>query len=145
MDDYNDPVHLERFSTMNFIQIDDLGSIPRHGMRSQNYTLEDYRINDWYLKTWMPHTNKKQDGITTYQVCFIYIGFYIKFCLFILNNYRLKFAMLTTPMKLTCSTALILLKKIENLCNFEDLISIVEDQINGWFLHQLHWVLSTFE
>ncbi|KAB7494640.1 putative G-protein coupled receptor [Armadillidium nasatum] len=60
MDDYNDPVHLERISTMNFIQIDDLGAIPLEGMKSQNYTLEDYRINEWY-RTWLPHRNKQQD------------------------------------------------------------------------------------
>ncbi|XP_076032342.1 uncharacterized protein LOC143020056 [Oratosquilla oratoria] len=67
MDDYNDPVHLERVSTRNFIQVDDLGAIPTEGMRSHNYTHEDYRVNEWYY-AWLPHTNQRQDELTTYQV-----------------------------------------------------------------------------
>lgn len=67
MDDYNDPVHLERLSTLNFFQVEDLGAIMPTGQRSHNYTLEDYRINEWYY-SWLPHTNKRQDGLTTYQV-----------------------------------------------------------------------------
>nr|XP_053642141.1 uncharacterized protein LOC128695490 isoform X1 [Cherax quadricarinatus]XP_053642143.1 uncharacterized protein LOC128695490 isoform X1 [Cherax quadricarinatus] len=67
MDDYNDPVHLERISTLNFFQVEDLGAIMPTGERSLNYTLEDYRINEWYY-SWLPHTNKQQDELTTYQV-----------------------------------------------------------------------------
>lgn len=68
MDDYNDPVHLERFSTLNFFQVEDLGAIMPTGQRSHNYTLEDYRINEWYY-SWLPHTNhQQQDKLTTYQV-----------------------------------------------------------------------------
>ncbi|XP_050701571.1 uncharacterized protein LOC126987957 [Eriocheir sinensis] len=67
MDDYNDPVHLERISTLNFFQVEDLGAILPQGQRSRNYTLEDYRINEWYY-SWLPYTNQQQDELTTYQV-----------------------------------------------------------------------------
>uniref|UniRef100_A0A6A7FUN2 G-protein coupled receptor 158 n=1 Tax=Hirondellea gigas TaxID=1518452 RepID=A0A6A7FUN2_9CRUS len=67
MDDFNDPVHLERTSTMNFIQIDDLGAIMPSGEMSKNYTMDDYIINDWY-HSWLPHKNVRQDGLTTFQV-----------------------------------------------------------------------------
>lgn len=68
MDDYNDPVHLERVSTLNFIQVDDLGAIPLHGMSSLNYSSDDYRINEWWSETWMPHRHENHDGLTTFQV-----------------------------------------------------------------------------
>ncbi|KAK7069808.1 hypothetical protein SK128_015419 [Halocaridina rubra] len=68
MDDYNDPVHLERYSTLNFFQVEDLGAILPSGQRSLNYTLEDYRVNEWYT-AWLPHSNhQQQDKLTTYQV-----------------------------------------------------------------------------
>ncbi|XP_066939738.1 uncharacterized protein [Macrobrachium rosenbergii] len=68
MDDYNDPVHLERLSTLNFFQVEDLGAIMPTEERSLNYTLEDYRVNEWYY-SWLPHTNhQQQDKLTTYQV-----------------------------------------------------------------------------
>ncbi|KAK3876401.1 hypothetical protein Pcinc_018813 [Petrolisthes cinctipes] len=67
MDDYNDPVHLERISTLNFFQVEDLGAILPKGQRSLNYTLEDYRINEWYY-SWLPYANRQQDELTTYQV-----------------------------------------------------------------------------
>ena len=66
MDDYNDPVHLERISTFNFFQVEDLGAILPKGQRSLNYTLEDYRINEWYY-SWLPYSNMQQDKLTTYQ------------------------------------------------------------------------------
>lgn len=66
MDDYNDPVHLERISTLNFFQVEDLGAILPKGQRSLNYTLEDYRTNEWYY-SWLPYTNLQQDKLTTYQ------------------------------------------------------------------------------
>ena len=73
MDDHNDPVHLERVSTMNFIQVDDLGALPPHGMKSQNYTHDEYRINEWY-RAWMKEqVVKKQDALTTYQVNMMFI------------------------------------------------------------------------
>ncbi|KAF2348435.1 hypothetical protein FHG87_020808 [Trinorchestia longiramus] len=67
MDDFNDPVHMERTSTLNFFQVDDLGAIMPSGETSKNYTLEDYYINEWYY-SWLPHVNQRQDGITTFQV-----------------------------------------------------------------------------
>ena len=73
MDDYNDPVHLERLSTLNFFQVEDLGAIMPSGQRSRNYTLEDYRVNEWYF-SWLPHSNhKQQDKLTTYSVSLICI------------------------------------------------------------------------
>lgn len=78
MDDYNDPVHLERISTLNFFQVEDLGAILPKGQRSLNYTLEDYRINEWYY-SWLPYVNRQQDELTTYQV-----GPYVCVCLTVL-------------------------------------------------------------
>lgn len=48
-------------------QVGDLGAILPQGEFSKNYTLEDYFINEWYY-SWLPHTNQRQDGITTFQV-----------------------------------------------------------------------------
>jgi len=67
MDDFNDPVHMERTSTLNFIQIDDLGAIQPSGESGKNYTHPNYYTNEWY-NAWLPHTNTRQDGITTFQV-----------------------------------------------------------------------------
>ncbi|KAK2715050.1 hypothetical protein QYM36_009890, partial [Artemia franciscana] len=66
-DDYNDPIHLERYSTLNTLDVRDLGAIPSYS-KSQNYTSDFYRINDWY-KLWLPdRVDKRQDTKTTYQV-----------------------------------------------------------------------------
>ena len=46
-DDYNDPIHLERISTLNMFETRDLGAIPT-GNDGLNYTSSFYRINDWY-------------------------------------------------------------------------------------------------
>ena len=51
-DDYNDPIHLERISTLNMFETKDLGAIPV-GNDGLNYTSNFYRINDWY-KAWLP-------------------------------------------------------------------------------------------
>ena len=52
---------------LSIFQVDDLGAIKPSGETSKNYTLEDYYINEWYY-SWLPHKNKRQDGITTFQV-----------------------------------------------------------------------------
>lgn len=45
-DDFNDPIHLERISTLNTFIVRDLGSIP-NGSLSSDYTSDFYRINEW--------------------------------------------------------------------------------------------------
>jgi len=45
-DDFNDPIHLEKISTLNTFHVRDLGSFPNESM-SQDYTSDLYRINDW--------------------------------------------------------------------------------------------------
>lgn len=66
MDDYNDPIHLERYSTLNMFDVRDLGAIPKDS-RSANYSSDYYRINKWYEK-WLPDRVDRQDTKTTYQV-----------------------------------------------------------------------------
>lgn len=46
-DDFNDPIHLERISTLNTFIVKDLGGIPNDSL-SEDYTSDYYRINDWY-------------------------------------------------------------------------------------------------
>lgn len=46
-DDFNDPIHLERISTLNTFIVRDLGGIPNDSL-SEDYTSDYYRINDWY-------------------------------------------------------------------------------------------------
>lgn len=66
-DDFNDPIHLERISTLNTFIVRDLGSIP-NGSLSQDYSSDYYRINEWYTK-WLPDkVEKRHDTKTTYQV-----------------------------------------------------------------------------
>ncbi|GIY87594.1 hypothetical protein CEXT_418131 [Caerostris extrusa] len=65
-DDFNDPFHLERISTLNTIEAIDLGAIPNNSM-SMNYTHGHYKINDWY-SAWLPDLTKRQDSKTTYSV-----------------------------------------------------------------------------
>lgn len=66
-DDFNDPIHLERISTLNTFTIQDLGAIP-NGSLSSDYTSEYYRINEWY-KQWLPDNVKnRQDTKITYDV-----------------------------------------------------------------------------
>lgn len=45
-DDFNDPIHLEKISTLNTFTVQDLGAIPNDSM-SQDYTSDLYRINEW--------------------------------------------------------------------------------------------------
>ncbi|XP_060526856.1 uncharacterized protein LOC132702314 [Cylas formicarius] len=65
-DDFNDPVHLERISTLNTFTVTDLGAVKPD--TSADYTSDYYRINEWYKK-WLPdHVNTRHDTKTTYQV-----------------------------------------------------------------------------
>merc|ERR1712156_107089 len=57
-DDYNDPIHLERISTLNMFVTKDLGAIP-DGNLGNNYTSDYYRINEWYKK-WLPDESFKK-------------------------------------------------------------------------------------
>ena len=45
-DDFNDPIHLERISTLNTFTVQDLGAIP-NGSLSSDYTSDYFRINEW--------------------------------------------------------------------------------------------------
>uniref|UniRef100_A0A1B6IF03 GPR158/179 extracellular domain-containing protein n=1 Tax=Homalodisca liturata TaxID=320908 RepID=A0A1B6IF03_9HEMI len=66
-DDFNDPIHLERISTLNTFIVKDLGGIPNNSL-SEDYTSDYYRINDWY-KSWLPDkVERRHDTKTTYQV-----------------------------------------------------------------------------
>eukprot|EP00090_Calanus_glacialis_P009944 TRINITY_DN1832_c0_g1_i1.p1 TRINITY_DN1832_c0_g1~~TRINITY_DN1832_c0_g1_i1.p1 ORF type:complete len:847 (+),score=167.28 TRINITY_DN1832_c0_g1_i1:123-2663(+) len=68
-DDYNDPIHLERISTLNMFVTKDLGAIP-DGNLGNNYTSDYYRINEWYKK-WLPdnaHKEQLHDTKTVYDV-----------------------------------------------------------------------------
>jgi len=68
-DDYNDPIHLERISTLNMFVSRDLGAIPE-GNLGLNYTSDYYRINEWY-KLWLPDDSHKRhyhDTKTVYDV-----------------------------------------------------------------------------
>lgn len=46
LDDFNDPVHLERISTRNTFSVQDLGAFPPSQL-SKDYTTDYYRINEW--------------------------------------------------------------------------------------------------
>ncbi|KAG8237072.1 hypothetical protein J437_LFUL005179 [Ladona fulva] len=66
-DDFNDPIHFEKISTLNTFTIQDLGAIS-NGSLSNDYTSEYYRINEWY-KLWLPdQVVGRHDTKTTYKV-----------------------------------------------------------------------------
>lgn len=66
-DDFNDPVHLQKISTMNTFHVEDLGAFERDSL-SRDYTSDFYRINEWY-SLWLPDkVEKRHDTKTTYQV-----------------------------------------------------------------------------
>lgn len=70
-DDFNDPIHLEKISTINTFTVLDLGAVPNDSL-SNDYTSEYYRINDWY-KLWLPdNVVGRHDTKTTYQVAIRY-------------------------------------------------------------------------
>lgn len=71
-DDFYDPFHLERLSTLNTIEAKDLGAIPE-GSISSNYTHDQYTINEWY-SAWLPDYTKRQDSKTTYTVQITHIN-----------------------------------------------------------------------
>lgn len=65
-DDFNDPIHLERISTLNTFTVQDLGAIKVD--TSDDYTSDYYRINEFYKK-WLPDkTEKRHDTKTTYHI-----------------------------------------------------------------------------
>ncbi|CAG9857456.1 unnamed protein product [Phyllotreta striolata] len=65
-DDFNDPIHLERISTLNTFTVHDLGAIKPD--TSDDYTSDYYRINEWFKK-WLPDVvGQRHDTKTTYQV-----------------------------------------------------------------------------
>lgn len=67
LDDFNDPIHLQKISTMNTFDVRDLGASPPDAI-SKDYTSELYKINEWY-KTWLPDdVDKRHDTKTTYKV-----------------------------------------------------------------------------
>lgn len=65
-DDFNDPIHIQRISTLNTFIVQDLGAGKVN--TSADYTSEYYRINEWY-KAWLPDfVSDRHDTKTTYQV-----------------------------------------------------------------------------
>jgi hypothetical protein len=65
-DDFNDPIHLERISTLNTFIVQDLGAIKPD--TSNDYTSDFFRINEWYKK-WLPdNVFDRHDTKTTYQI-----------------------------------------------------------------------------
>lgn len=67
LDDFNDPIHLQKISTLNTFDVRDLGAIPADS-KSNDYTSDFYRINEWY-KLWLPDdVERRHDTKTTYQV-----------------------------------------------------------------------------
>lgn len=69
-DDFNDPVRLQKISTLNTIVAVDLGAVPNNS-RSMNYSHEMYRINRWF-GTWLPDRSKRQDSKITYNIDIAY-------------------------------------------------------------------------
>lgn len=69
-DDFNDPYHLQGTSTLNTIEVTDLGAVPNNS-QSRNYTNDQYKINEWY-SSWLPDQTKRQDSKETYQVRITY-------------------------------------------------------------------------
>ncbi|XP_063371276.1 uncharacterized protein LOC134659537 [Cydia amplana] len=66
-DDFNDPVHLQKISTMNTFIAEDLGAFDPESL-SKDYTSDFYRTNEWYSK-WLPdRVGDRHDTKTTYQV-----------------------------------------------------------------------------
>ncbi|KAL1123171.1 hypothetical protein AAG570_002258 [Ranatra chinensis] len=66
-DDFNDPIHVERISTLNTFTVQDLGAFNTESL-SSDYTTEYYRINKWY-SAWLPDkVDGRHDTKTTYQV-----------------------------------------------------------------------------
>lgn len=66
-DDFNDPIHLHKISTMNTFDVRDLGAFPPDSV-SRDYTQDQYKINDWY-NAWLPDdVDRRHDTKTTYQV-----------------------------------------------------------------------------
>lgn len=67
MDDFNDPIHLQKISTMNTFDVRDLGAIPADSL-SKDYTTDFYKINEWF-RLWLPDdVENRHDTKTTYQV-----------------------------------------------------------------------------
>lgn len=69
-DDFNDPYHYQGTSTLNTIEVSDLGAISNTSA-SLNYTNEQYKINEWY-RSWLPDPTKRHDSKTTYTVQITY-------------------------------------------------------------------------
>uniref|UniRef100_A0A182M7C6 GPR158/179 extracellular domain-containing protein n=1 Tax=Anopheles culicifacies TaxID=139723 RepID=A0A182M7C6_9DIPT len=66
-DDFNDPIHLEKISTLNTFYVRDLGAFPPDSAL-HDYTIKNYHINEWY-NAWLPdNVDKRHDTKTTYQV-----------------------------------------------------------------------------
>jgi len=70
-DDFNDPIHLQRISTMNTFTVQDLGAIA-NGSQSNDYTSDFYRINEWY-RQWLPDVVKNRQDT---KVCRVFWPWY---------------------------------------------------------------------
>lgn len=69
-DDFNDPHHIQGTSTLNTIEVSDLGAIPSNS-QSTNYTDDQYKINEWY-SAWLPDQTKRQDNKQVYSAKITY-------------------------------------------------------------------------
>lgn len=66
-DDFNDPVHLQKISTLNTFIVEDLGAFDKASL-SKDYTSDYYPTNEWYTR-WLPDkVAERHDTKTTYQV-----------------------------------------------------------------------------
>lgn len=66
-DDFNDPVHLQKISTLNTFFVEDLGAFEKDSL-SKDYTSDFYTTNEWYT-LWLPDkVGQRHDTKTTYQV-----------------------------------------------------------------------------
>lgn len=66
-DDFNDPVHLQKISTLNTFYVEDLGAFDPDSL-SKDYTSDFYRTNEWYKLLLPDKVEKRHDTKTTYQV-----------------------------------------------------------------------------
>lgn len=67
LDDFNDPIHLQKISTWNTFDVQDLGAHHPDSI-SKDYTHDLYKINEWY-RAWLPdNVAGRHDTKITYQV-----------------------------------------------------------------------------
>lgn len=130
VDDFNDPIHLQKISTLNTFSVQDLGAIPSNSF-SKDYTTDYYKINEWYRK-WLP------DDVEHREYCFILLIFDASF-----NTYSIqvmtqrlhmtsKSDMRTIQMKHSPFMDRRVLMKFLDQFSSRGPTSTVDDPTNGW-------------